>query len=71
MALRKAIPVEWVAANMEASGRIKRYKYSNKNLKKVWFALFEEELDLVIIAGAAFLSAATSNTQLPKGWGKL
>ena len=71
MALRKAIQVEWVAANMEASGRIKGYRYIKMNIKKVWFALFEVELDLAIIAGAAFLSAAPSNIQLPEGWGKL
>ena len=71
MALSKAIQVETVAANMEASGRIKGYRYSNKNIKKVWFALFEAELDLAIIAGAAFFSVAPSYIQLPEGWGKL
>ena len=35
MALSKAIQVEWVAANMEASGRIKGYRYINMNIKKV------------------------------------
>ena len=30
MALHKAIQVEWVAANMEASGRIKGYRYRSE-----------------------------------------